>query len=106
MAVAGWIATMLASLTIFPIVEGQSWYRGLGFLTALVAATGVVVRRFTSSGAVVVAVQLAVWVIAVCAIFLPDAAFFGLLPGPDAVAAGRDLVSQGLLAMHRSAAPV
>src|SRR4051794_36003501 len=106
MAVAGWIATMLASLTIFPIVQGQSWYLALGFLVALVAATGVVVRRFTSSGVVVVAVQAVVWVLAVCAIFLPDAAVLGLLPGGDAVAAARELFTQGVVVMHRAAPPV
>src|SRR3954462_13891693 len=106
MAVAGWIATMLASLTIFPIVQGQSWYLGLGFLAALVAATGIVVRRFTSSGAIVVAVQAVVWLLAVCAIFLPDAAVLGLLPGQDAVAAVRELFTQGLVVMNRAAPPV
>jgi transglutaminase-like putative cysteine protease len=106
MAVAGWIATMLASLTIFPIVQGQSWYLGLGFLAALVAATGVVVRRFTSSGGIVVAVQAVVWVLAVCAIFLPDAAVLGLLPGGDAVAAARELLTQGLVVMRQAAPPV
>jgi transglutaminase-like putative cysteine protease len=106
MAVAGWVATMLASLTIFPIVQGSSWYLGLGFLTALVAATGVVVRRFTSAGAVVVAVQAAVWVLAVCAIFLPEAAVLGLLPGADAVSAARELYTQGVVTMQRSAPPV
>ncbi|HYJ74664.1 MAG TPA: DUF3488 and transglutaminase-like domain-containing protein, partial [Kineosporiaceae bacterium] len=105
-AVAGWIATMLASLTIFPIVQGQSWYLGLGFIAALVAATGLVVRRFTTSGAVIVAVQVVVWVLAVCAIFLPDAAVLGLLPGTDAVAAANDLLVQGFNVMHRAAPPV
>jgi transglutaminase-like putative cysteine protease len=105
-AVAAWLATMLASLTIFPLVQGQSWYLGLGLLAALVAVAGLVVRRFTSSAGVVVAVQIAVWVIAVSAVFLPGAAYLGLLPGPEAVAAGRTLLSQGLTLMHRAAPPV
>ena len=103
---AAWVATMLASLTIFPIVQGQSWYLGLGFLAGLVAAAGLVVRRFTGSGVVVVAAQVAVWLVAICAIFLPDAAVVGLLPGPDAVAAARDLFTLGTTVMHRAAPPV
>ena len=106
MATAGWVATMLAGLTIFPIVQGQSWYLGLGFLVGLVAATGVVVRRFTASGPVVVAIQVMVWLVAICAIFLPDAAVLGLLPGPDAVAAARELFTLGTTVMHRAAPPV
>src|SRR3954453_1900657 len=106
MAVASWIATMLASLTVLPVVEGESWFLALTFLAALVAATGVVARRFTGSAAIVVAAQAVVGVLAVTAIFLPDAAWFGIVPVPDTVAAGSDLFSQGVQAMHRSAPPV
>ncbi|HVN13685.1 MAG TPA: DUF3488 and transglutaminase-like domain-containing protein [Kineosporiaceae bacterium] len=103
---AAWIATMLASVTIMPLVQGTSWYLTLGFLAGLVAAAGLVVRRFTTSAPMVVGVQLALWVVAVCAVFLPDTATFGLLPGADAVAAGRDLFAQGLAVMHKAAPPV
>jgi transglutaminase-like putative cysteine protease len=105
-AVAGWLATMLASLTIFPLVQGQGWYLALAFLAALVSGAGLVVRRFTASGVVVVGVQLVVWLVALCAIFVPDVATFGLLPGPGAVAAGQELFTQGITMMHRAAPPV
>ncbi|MGZ4650115.1 MAG: hypothetical protein ACXV3A_06215, partial [Kineosporiaceae bacterium] len=75
-AVAAWLASMLASVTIFPLVQGTSWYLALGFLAALVGAAGLVVRRFTTSAPVVVGVQVVVWLVAVCAIFLPDTATF------------------------------
>ncbi|MGZ4625288.1 MAG: transglutaminase family protein [Kineosporiaceae bacterium] len=105
-AVAAWLASMLASVTIFPLVQGTSWYLALGFLAALVGAAGLVVRRFTTSAPVVVGVQVVVWLVAVCAIFLPDTATFGLLPGADAVAAARELFTQGITVMHKTAPPV
>src|SRR5205085_11715646 len=77
-----------------------------GFLSALVSGAGLVARRFPVSPPVVIGVQLVVWVAAVCAIFLPDTATLGLLPGPDATAAGQALFTQGVTIMHGAAPPV
>lgn len=105
-AVAGWLATMLASLTIFPLVQGQGWYLALAFIAALVSGAGLVVRRFTVSGVVVVGVQVVVWLVTLCAIFVPDVATFGVLPGPAALTAGQELFTEGITVMHRAAPPV
>src|SRR2546422_806655 len=58
---------MLASMTIFPLVQGGGWWLALGVVAAVVSGTGLLVRRFTSSPALVVAAQGAMW-----AVVMPD----------------------------------
>lgn len=97
---------MLASMTIFPLVQGGGWWLALGIVAAVVAGTGLLVRRFTSSPALVVATQVAMWAVVTTVIFLPRQAYAGLLPGPDAIEEGRRLFDLGLRVMHRAAPPV
>src|SRR3954454_21050157 len=97
---------MLASMTIFPLVQGGGWWLALGVVAAVVSGTGLLVRRFTSSPALVVAAQVAMWAVVMTVIFLPRQAYAGLLPGPDAIDKGRQLFDLGLRLMHRAAPPV
>src|SRR3954469_21717432 len=97
---------MLASMTIFPLVQGGGWWLALGVVAAVVSGTGLLVRRFTSSPALVVAAQVAMWAVVMTVIFLPRQAYAGLLPGPDAIDEGRQLFDLGLRVMHRAAPPV
>ncbi len=105
-ALAAWLASVLAAMTVFPLVQGLGWFVDVALLAALTAGAGLAVRRLTTSGVVVVAVQLVVWVVAVTMIFLNRTAVLGVLPGPEAVASAQELLQQGLRVMQRSAAPV
>ena len=105
-ALAAWLASLLAAVTIFPLVQGQGWFVDVALLAALTAGAGLAVRRVTTAAPVVVGVQLLVWVVAVCMIFLNRTAWLGLLPGPGAIDSGQELFAQGLRVMHRSAPPV
>ena len=106
LAVAGWVATLLAATTVLPLVDGTTWLFDVALLGALTGGAGLVAHRFTSSPVVVVAAQLAVWVLAVTVMFLGSTAVLGVLPGPDSVGATRDLLAQGLRVMHQAAPPV
>src|SRR5918911_819423 len=103
---AAWLASVLAAFTIFPLVQGQAWFVDVALLAALTGGAGLAVRRVTTSAPAVVAVQVLVWVVAVCMIFLNGTAWLGLLPGPDAVDSGQQLFAQGIRVMHRAAPPV
>src|SRR5919199_3039278 len=103
---AAWLASVLAAVTIFPLVQGQAWLVDVALLAALTAGSGLAVRRVTTTPAVVVAVQVLVWVVATCTIFLNRTAWLGVLPGPDAVESGQELFAQGVRVMHRAAPPV
>jgi transglutaminase-like putative cysteine protease len=105
-ALAAWLASVLAAVTIFPLVQGQGWFVDVALLAALTAGAGLAVRRVTTSPPVVVGVQILVWVVAVCMIFLNRTAWLGVLPGPDALDSGQQLFAQGLRVMHRAAPPV
>jgi transglutaminase-like putative cysteine protease len=105
-ALAAWLASMLAAVTIFPLVQGQGWFVDVALLAALTAGAGLAVRRVTTAAPVVVGAQLLVWVVAVCMIFLNRTAWLGVLPGPDAIGSGQELFAQGLRLMHRAAPPV
>src|SRR5919199_6002434 len=106
MATAAWLASVLAAVTIFPLVQGQAWFLDVALLAALTGGAGLAVRRVTTTAPVVVAVQVLVWVVAVCMIFLNRTAWLGLLPGPDALESGQQLFAQGIRVMHRAAPPV
>jgi transglutaminase-like putative cysteine protease len=105
-ALAAWLAAVLAAMTVFPLVQGLGWFVDVVLLAALTGGAGLAVRRLTTSGPVVVAVQLVVWIVAVCMIFLNRTAVLGVLPGPEAVTSAQELLQQGLRVMRRSAAPV
>ncbi len=105
-ALAAWLASVLAAATVFPLVQGQGWFVDVALIAALTGGAGLAVRRVTTSAPIVVGVQLLVWVVAICMIFLNRTAWLGMLPGPDAVASGQTLFEQGLRVMHRAAPPV
>ncbi len=88
-ALAAWLASVLAAATVFPLVQGQGWFVDVALIAALTGGAGLAVRRVTTSAPAVVAVQLLVWVVAVCMIFLNRSAWLGVLPGPDAIAGGQ-----------------
>src|SRR5919202_248593 len=103
---AGWLASVLAAATIFPLVQGQGWFVAVALLAALPAGAGLAVRRVTTAAPVVVGVQVLVWIVAVCMVFLNRTAWLGLLPGPEALESGQQLFAQGIRVMHRAAPPV
>jgi transglutaminase-like putative cysteine protease len=105
-AMAAWLASVLAAVTILPLVQGQGWFLDVALIAALTGGAGLAVRRVTTAAHVVVGVQVLVWVVAVCMIFLNRTAWLGVLPGPDAVESGQQLFAQGLRVMHHAAPPV
>ena len=53
-ALAAWLASVLAAVTILPLVQGQAWFVDVALLAALTGGAGLAVRRVTTAPHVVV----------------------------------------------------
>ena len=100
------LATMLASLTLVPLVRGKAWLVAVFVLVAVVAGVGAAVRQVTRSWVVVLLAQLAAFALAVTALFLRSAAVWGVLPGPAAWQVLVDLVRAGAEITREDGPPV
>ncbi len=99
-------ATMLAALTLSPLVRGKAWLVAVFVLVAVVAGVGAAVRQVTRSWLLVAAAQLAAFALTVTALFAREAALWGVLPGPGAWAALVDLVEVGAEITRQDGPPV
>jgi transglutaminase-like putative cysteine protease len=99
-------ATMLAALTLSPLVRGKAWLVAVFVLVAVVAGVGSAVRQVTRSWFLVALAQLAALVLAVTALFVQSSALWGVLPGPAAWAALADLVELGAEITRQDGPPV
>jgi transglutaminase-like putative cysteine protease len=106
LTLAAMAATLLAAVTLGPLVRGLGWYVAVFAVTAAIAGTGAGVRQLTRWWPVVVLAQLTVLILAITALFARDAAMLGLLPGPAAVDALTGLVRDGMAIARQGAPPV
>jgi transglutaminase-like putative cysteine protease len=103
---AATVATLLSCLTLVPLVDGLRWLFAVTLTVVAIAVTGVAIRPLTRAWVVVLAGQSAVALIVLTVLFVPDAAFLGVLPGPDAWSALADLLREGGSVMQDQFAPV
>jgi len=105
-ALAGFVATLLAAVTLHPLVRDLAWALPTVVVLAIVVGSGAAMRQVVRSWPVVVLVQLAAFAVTMTALFARDEAIWGVLPGPEAIRALGSLVSDGLSVTREAAAPV
>ena len=106
LTLAGAVATLLAAVTLAPLLQGGGWFLAVFVVTAAVVGVGAAARQVVRWWPVVVGIQLVVMALVLTWLFARDAAMFGLLPGPDVVAEMRALVEAGLSVTRKEAPPV
>jgi transglutaminase-like putative cysteine protease len=105
-ATAATLATLLSCLTIVPLVKGLSWLFAVTVVVVAIAVAGAVVRPMTRWWVLVALAQLAVMLVTVTVLFVPDAAVFGVLPGRAAITALVDLFGDGMSVVRDQSPPV
>ncbi|RAY16537.1 transglutaminase [Actinomadura craniellae] len=99
-------ATLLCSVGLYPLFEGQGWFwSGLGAVVT-VAATGLVTRRFRLPAAFDLLAGLAALHLYLTARFAAGEAFLGVVPTPSSLYALAELVETGWAEANKYAAPV
>ncbi len=105
-AVAAAAATLLAALTLSPLVQGATWLIVTALVVVAVMVTGIVVRQLVSWWPVVVAAQVAVLAATLTLLFARGEAVAGLVPGPEAVDRFRGLIDSAMAITREQRPPV
>lgn len=95
-----------ASTPLLRVIDRGPWVLGAFVLAAAVLATGVIARWFRLPGVAVAALEAAVWVLALTAMFGRSTAFVWVIPTPDTFAMVPVLVSAGIDEIVLGAAPL
>jgi transglutaminase-like putative cysteine protease len=97
------MALIATSLPVLRVVAPGAWTAGALGLAALILGVGALLRRLRTPAVGVTLAALALWVVAVTAVFFRDSAWFGVVPSPvtlravgDAVAATTQQISTGV----------
>jgi len=106
MAVAALVATMLAAVTMAPLVAGGTWLVVVALTAITVMVTGVVVRQFTRWWPLVVAAQALTLLLALTVLFSRQYAVAGIVPTPRSLRALTDLLRAGFDVTAVQAPPV
>jgi transglutaminase-like putative cysteine protease len=106
LSAAAVVATLLASLTLIPLLAGPAWFVAVAVVVVSLTLTGVLARQVIRWWPVVAVLQLAVGVLVVTALFARDVAVGGLLPGPAVWSALANLVRAGFTATREETPPV
>ncbi|MEO8830175.1 DUF3488 and transglutaminase-like domain-containing protein [Lapillicoccus sp.] len=99
------LATVAAVLGLTTLTENASWVAPSLWVVLIIVVVGVVGRRLTSSGLLVLGAQLVLGTWTVLLISTPDQLWFGL-PGPQAWARIGELGRDVAEVMQRYAAPI
>jgi transglutaminase-like putative cysteine protease len=103
---AAFAATMLAALTLTPLIEGVGWLAKSLVVVGLTVAVGASMRRVTGQPLLVTVAEVAMLSITMTALFAGEAAFWRVLPGPEAISSLRDLFAEGLQVTRHDTPPV
>jgi transglutaminase-like putative cysteine protease len=104
---AGVFAALIgASLPLLRVIDSGGWVLGALFLSAAVLTTGVVARWFRFPGVAVAALEAAVWVLILTAMFGRSTALVWIIPTPDTFAMVPALISAGVEEIISGAAPL
>ncbi|MGH8838111.1 MAG: DUF3488 domain-containing protein, partial [Jiangellaceae bacterium] len=105
MTIVAAVASMLAMLTLAPVTEDHAWTVAAAFGIALVAATGLGLRRLRVPLPLVLVGQLGVLVLWLGVLFAGEEAWFGIVPTPSWVTRLLTVFTDGLDAAAQYAAP-
>jgi transglutaminase-like putative cysteine protease len=106
LALALWIALCAAIVPLLSVVSPGAWLIGATLLPAAVLITGAVLRRLRVPALGVTFAELAVWVAAITAVFLPTRAVLLVIPTPDAFSAATQLVQRASSEILLGVAPI
>jgi transglutaminase-like putative cysteine protease len=105
-AVGAAVATLLAALTLSPLVQGHTWLIVAALVVVAVMVTGIVVRQLVSWWPIVVGGQVAVLAISLTLLFARGEATGGVIPGPEAVDRFRGLIDSAMAITREQRPPV
>ncbi|HJU96858.1 MAG TPA: DUF3488 and transglutaminase-like domain-containing protein [Jiangellaceae bacterium] len=105
MTIVAAVASMLTMLTLAPVTEDHAWTVPAAFGIALVAATGLGLRRVRVPLPLVLVGQLGVLVLWLGVIVAGDVAWFGVVPTPSWATRLLTVFTDGLDAVVQYAAP-
>jgi transglutaminase-like putative cysteine protease len=104
-AFSGAAATMLTALCLWPLVTPAGWLLQAAFLVLVVTGLGLGLRRIPVPRPVVPLLQLVAVLLLLTLFYTSGPAVGGFLPGPGAVRAFNQLISDGIDEMTHYAAP-
>jgi transglutaminase-like putative cysteine protease len=106
MTAAAALATILASIGLYPLFETSAWF-GTGFgATLVVGATGLLTRRVRLRASLCLLAGLVALLLYVTVLFEPGRALLGVIPTPSSLAAMGRMLSDGWHDANIYAAPV
>lgn len=105
LALAAWMATLLAASALLPLVKPATWIVQAAFLLAVQAGVGAAARRVPLARPLTVMAQALVTLLLLTVVFAREQALAGVLPGPDAVRLLAELLEQGGDDVSRYAIP-
>ncbi|HEY6793261.1 MAG TPA: DUF3488 and transglutaminase-like domain-containing protein [Kineosporiaceae bacterium] len=106
LTLAAAVATLLAALTLVPLLQGGEWFLAVVVVVGVVAGVGAGARQVVRWWPAVVLLQALGLVLCVTWLFARDVATWGLLPGPDVVRELSDLLHAGLTVTRLEVPPV
>ncbi|MBL1084730.1 transglutaminase domain-containing protein [Streptomyces actinomycinicus] len=98
-------ATLMTSCALLPLVAEPTWLLLLVPLVAVQTGVGMAARRVPLGRPLTVAAQALATLLLLTLVFARQHAFFGLVPGPDALRHFADLLQQGSDDVSRYAIP-
>jgi transglutaminase-like putative cysteine protease len=105
LALCAWVATLLTSCSLLPLVDDLSWLLQVVILLGIQTIVGAGARRVPLAWPLTVAAQLLVTLVLLTLVFAREQAFFGLVPGPDAFQQFGTLLRTGTDDVGRYAIP-
>nr|WSY55575.1 DUF3488 and transglutaminase-like domain-containing protein [Streptomyces sp. NBC_00886] len=105
LAVCAWVATLLASFALMPLVSPAIWIFQAAFLLAIQTGVGAATRRVPLARPLTVAAQALVTLLMLTLVFAREQALAGIVPGPQAFQHFADLLQQGSDDVSRYAIP-
>ena len=105
LAICAWVATLLASCAMLPLVSPATWIVQAAFMLAIQTGVGAATRRVPLARPLTVAAQALVTLLMLTLVFAHAQALAGFVPGPEAFQHFADLLQQGSDDVSRYAIP-
>ncbi|WP_369187066.1 DUF3488 and DUF4129 domain-containing transglutaminase family protein [Streptomyces sp. R08] len=105
LAICAWVATLMASCAMLPLVSPATWIIQAAFMLAIQTGVGAATRRVPLARPLTVAAQALVTLLMLTLVFAHAQALAGFVPGPEAFQHFADLLREGSDDVSRYAIP-
>ncbi|MFJ4627641.1 DUF3488 and DUF4129 domain-containing transglutaminase family protein [Streptomyces sp. NPDC088847] len=105
LAICAWVATLMASCAMLPLVSPATWIIQAAFMLAIQTGVGAATRRVPLARPLTVAAQALVTLLMLTLVFAHTQALAGFVPGPEAFQHFADLLREGSDDVSRYAIP-